>query len=589
VLLSGGVSGQGFAVGVNTICYRVTDGCGNTASCCFTVTVTATPPPVSILTLVIPANKSIGCDAAAVLGTATATTTCQSAAAVNITSVDQAAGTPCAGRSLTRTFTATDACGNQKTGVQVITIAADNAAPSFASIPNNVQVPCTSALPAFGTASATDLCSSVVVSSIDLPVTGSCALGYTFRRVFTATDACGNTATAQQEMTTLPDNTGPVFTSLPPTDQMITCGAPIQLGSATATDACSPGVTITQLITNNGASACNTVNGITYGYDLYVRWIATDACGNVTTANTNIWVLPSTNIAFLSKPDQLQVACNEPIAWNEPMPKSFMGDIIDISHSDKYDLDACGAGLITRTWVATDALGNTCVAEQVATRLRDVLAPVLVLDMPILSMDCSNAIPMLAPKVTDNCASQNEIVLTHSDQYFVDQIERTWTAIDPCGNQYSVVQTILKTDITPPVFGYVPVDEVLSCGDLVVFGIAIATDACQLDAVSYIDGMQIQPCAEIYTRTWTATDKSGNNSTVKQTITLLDKSVPVFTSSLQDKTILCGDALVFDLVTASDACQVSTILVHADRVTVPSCGGTGDIGARRYHGSGIWP
>jgi hypothetical protein len=46
-------SGSGFPVGVNTVCYQGQNTCGNTASCCFTITVTDPPPPCDI--------KIIGC------------------------------------------------------------------------------------------------------------------------------------------------------------------------------------------------------------------------------------------------------------------------------------------------------------------------------------------------------------------------------------------------------------------------------------------------------------------------------------------------------------------------------------------------
>ncbi len=42
---SGLASGSAFPIGTTQVCYKATDACGNVGTCCFNVTVTATPPP----------------------------------------------------------------------------------------------------------------------------------------------------------------------------------------------------------------------------------------------------------------------------------------------------------------------------------------------------------------------------------------------------------------------------------------------------------------------------------------------------------------------------------------------------------------
>lgn len=52
-LTQGLPSGGAFPLGVNTVCYQATNNCGNTATCCFNITVQDPPPPCDI--------KVIGC------------------------------------------------------------------------------------------------------------------------------------------------------------------------------------------------------------------------------------------------------------------------------------------------------------------------------------------------------------------------------------------------------------------------------------------------------------------------------------------------------------------------------------------------
>ena len=69
-----------------------------------------------------------------------------------------------------------------------------------------------------------------------LTAPGSCANEYTVTRTFTATDACGNTATASQVIT-VEDNTAPVFAALPGSNNdRVSCYT--SFATATATDAC---------------------------------------------------------------------------------------------------------------------------------------------------------------------------------------------------------------------------------------------------------------------------------------------------------------------------------------------------------------
>src|SRR5439155_1002762 len=120
----------------------------------------------------------------------------------------------CAGRySITRTWTATDACGNASTASQTITVV-DHTPPVFATLPEPSTIDC-SAAPSFATPSVSDACdANPRLSFADVNTPGACAGRYSVTRTWTATDACGNASTASQTIA-VADRTPPVFAALP--------------------------------------------------------------------------------------------------------------------------------------------------------------------------------------------------------------------------------------------------------------------------------------------------------------------------------------------------------------------------------------
>src|SRR4029453_16716914 len=144
----------------------------------------------------------------AAFGTATATDACGT---VTITSADGPVTGSCT-QSQTRTFTATDACGNTATASSTVSWTSDlnpptitvTAAGTLGCNPSSAAIAA-----AFGSATAKDACGSFTMTSADGPVTGSCTQSQT--RTFTATDACGNTATASSTVSWTSDLNPPTI------------------------------------------------------------------------------------------------------------------------------------------------------------------------------------------------------------------------------------------------------------------------------------------------------------------------------------------------------------------------------------------
>ena len=109
---------------------------------------------------------------------------------------------------ITRTFTATDECGNEANFVQTITVE-DTTNPEIMTILADIMVGCNNVPVANTTAIvATDNCDTdvaITVSDSD-PVSGdNCPNNDSFIRTFTATDNCGNSSTVSQMITIQPN------------------------------------------------------------------------------------------------------------------------------------------------------------------------------------------------------------------------------------------------------------------------------------------------------------------------------------------------------------------------------------------------
>jgi hypothetical protein len=132
------------------------------------------------------------------LGTATASDNCS---IVTPTPSDGPVGVDGCMRSQTRTWTVTDACGNDATALRTVTWTFDVTDPGFSSLPASMDLDCDAVIPEMPTLTGTDNCpGNVTVTPGEVDVAADCATGFSriITRTWMATDACGNTATHEQ-------------------------------------------------------------------------------------------------------------------------------------------------------------------------------------------------------------------------------------------------------------------------------------------------------------------------------------------------------------------------------------------------------
>lgn len=259
--------------GTFDVCLTLTDVNNCTSTICKKVTITSVPPVVTKC----PSDTTISCvrdTAASVLGRPiVATNSCTAAFSMVYNDVVTSGSLPCNG-VIHRTWNIVDICGNRQVCTQNITVR-DNISPVLVGVPANVTVQC-SAIPAFPTVTATDNCSpSVSVAFNEARTNGSCPNAYALTRTWSATDDCGNTASASQVITVI-DNTPPVIVC--PSNRTVACvrdTTPSVTGLATATDNCATSPTVSYTNVTSGSLPCNGT--------IQRTWTARDACGNTST------------------------------------------------------------------------------------------------------------------------------------------------------------------------------------------------------------------------------------------------------------------------------------------------------------------
>jgi N-acetylmuramoyl-L-alanine amidase CwlA len=228
-------------------------------------------------------NGTIECPATPVFSTPTASDLCDPNPTLTHNDVITP-GTCPQEYSVTRTWTATDACGNSSTASQTINVT-DDTAPVISGVGPNGTIECPAA-PVFSSPSATDLCDpapSLTFNDVTTP--GSCPQEYSVTRTWTATDACGNSSTASQTIN-VTDDTAPVISGVGQNGSVECPAAPV-FSTPTASDLCDPNPTITHNdVTTPGACPQE--------YSVTRTWTATDACGNSSTASQSINVTDDT-------------------------------------------------------------------------------------------------------------------------------------------------------------------------------------------------------------------------------------------------------------------------------------------------------
>ena len=296
-------------------------------------------------------------------------------------------------------------------------------------------------------------------------------------RTFTATDACGLTATCIQTITVT--NTPPILTRIN-LDITISCNASRDgndLPQPTATDDCTDthNIVLTYVDDDSRVGDCNS-DGL-----ILRRWTATDQCGAIASCLQVIFI-ENNDLSVNCNPFDERHECNgragnsfSALAWNDGnltnlkncSSSSCSGDITVTSNFDFNNLsDECGfTGNTTVEYIIADECGNN-ISKKATLTIEDTTNPGVSCEPDNRIFECIgqaanqadadawNAANMakLEACATDICSDTVSVIVTSDFDY--NQINPscsqtasltvTYTITDECGNAITATATLIK-------------------------------------------------------------------------------------------------------------------------------------------------
>ena len=345
-------------------------------------------------------------------------------------------------------WTATDACGNQVSHTQIISITPKpELTPeplTFVTTPQNITLSCGQPLPSVVYPTVKGGCAPSITYKEEIKGK-SCANTYLLERIFTVSDTCVSSISYTQEIR-VEDKEAPVFVGTLPQSLTIEEGqaVPVQ-ATLTATDSCG---TAEVTSSRQEEKTAGKLSKVIYS------WTATDACGNQVSHTQIITITPKPEstpepLIFVTTPQNITLSCGQPLP-SVVYPTVKGGCAPSITYKEEIKGKSCAnTYLLERIFTVSD----TCVSSISYTqeiKVEDKEAPVFVGTLPqSLTIEEGQAVPVQATlTATDSCGTA-EVTSSRREEKTAGKLSKviySWTATDACGNQIRHTQII---SITP--------------------------------------------------------------------------------------------------------------------------------------------
>ncbi|MFZ4542936.1 MAG: T9SS type A sorting domain-containing protein [Saprospiraceae bacterium] len=368
----------------------------------------------------------------------------------------------------------------------------DKEAPVLVGVPNNVIVSC-DAIPVSASVSALDNCGNALVEITETSTRSNDPLScnyysYSITRSWKATDKSGNFAVKNQ-IINVEDKTAPIIASL---SDLTIAEANVPL-VVNCSDNCmvNPLITYTDIKINGTPPPC-----ATYFYVINRTWTVSDACGNFSSKTQNFTVF---GVSLTCPPDKTIYTNSDGVLNNNCSTLTTASMSLTPKFLDNCDFSTLRYN-ITGTTVAS---GNGSVAGLTFQK-----------GVSTVTYSLTNA-------TSDNCSFKIEVKDNEAPRFSTSSTD----IIDACSFT-GTLQT------TPPVV-------VDNCDNNPVLNLIS-------DVTANVNGcatkIATQKYTKLLTRTWRASDVSGNTATSQQKIYLRDMAPP--TPVCRNLTVTIGNTNV---------------------------------------------
>lgn len=466
---------------------------------------------------------------------------------------------------LRRIWTATDPCGNSGAVTQMITLI-DIEGPALVGVPPDAVVNCAS-VPGPAAVTALDVCQgSVPVALVSDTTNGACPA--TIVRIWEAADACGNTTRGTQTLVAV-ETGGLAMLGIPP-DMEIPCDGAIPPAAVQVAGGCRPVISEEGLLlhykfdnaSDLGADASGLGHhGQTNGQTFEAQGIVNGACrftggspivtdslpelGATTQLTWGAWVKPDPGSGLYGIMGKTYSQNESFFLLFVPANESARAYVVPASRAEERFAETGGVvqvgawhhvlgtydGRVVRLYVDGVLEAEQSYTNSEAMHSNDVaftvgdIAPArgwrfhgLMDDLRIYRRVLSDQ------EIAGLAESDVQAVLTlveTTNGTCPEVITRIWTAEDGCGNQNAATQRISRVDRLAPVLTGVPADREAYCGELVELPVVGALDGCAGVVTVGLVEVTSPGCPAVLTRTWSAADTCGNQTSAVQVVRLI--------------------------------------------------------------------
>lgn len=280
-------------------------------------------------------------------------------------------------------------------------------------------------------------------------------------------------------------------------------------------------------ITNPSVIVSSTITNGACPWLITRTWQATDGCTTNVCSQTVI-VVDTTPPTLVCASNKI-VECGSAWAFDPPQASdTCSGSNVAVTVLGTISNGTCPQ-IITRTWLAMDACGNSNTCNQIVT-VMDATPPTLTCASN-KTVECGSVWTFDPPQANDACSGTNvslTVLNTLTNGICPQLLTRSWLATDACGNSNTCQQIVTVVDSSPLVFTC-PTNKTADCATNWSFDAPLASASCGSNVVVLtLTTVTNNFCPQLITRSWSITNTCNSAAALcSQTVTVLCPDCPV--------------------------------------------------------------